>query len=61
MGYVRNDVDFSLKSSNNILEIDAVNNVKAIKEGSASFEASYEGIIEKLTFKFLKILLKKLF
>ena len=54
MGYVRNDVDFSLKSSNNILEIDAVNNVKAVKEGSASFEASYEGIIGKINIQVLK-------
>ena len=54
MGYVRNDVDFSLKSSNNILEIDDVNNVKAVKEGSTSFEASYEGITGKITIQVLK-------
>ena len=54
MGYVRNDVDFSLKSSNNVLEIDAVNNVKAVKEGSASFEASYEGITGKINIQVLK-------
>ena len=54
MGYVRNDVDFSLKSSNNVLEIDDVNNVKAVKEGSTSFEASYEGITGKITIQVLK-------
>ena len=60
MGYVRNDVDFSLKSSNNILEIDAVNNVKAVKEGSASFEASYEGIIGKINIQVLKNPIEKI-
>ncbi len=54
MGYVRDDVNFSLKSSSNILEIDAVNNVKAIKEGSASFEASYDGITGKINIQVLK-------
>ena len=54
MGYVRNDVDFSLKSSNNVLEIDDVNNVKAVKEGSTSFEASYEGITGKINIQVLK-------
>lgn len=54
MGYVRDDVNFSLKSSSNILEIDAVNNVKAVKEGSASFEASYDGITGKINIQVLK-------
>ena len=54
MGYVRDDVNFSLKSSSDILEIDAVNNVKAIKEGSASFEASYDGITGKINIQVLK-------
>ena len=44
MGFVRDNVNFSLKSSNNILSVDPINNIKAIKEGSTTLEASFEGI-----------------
>ena len=44
MGFVRDNVNFSLKSSNNILSIDPINNIKAIEEGSTTLEASFEGI-----------------
>ena len=54
MGFVRNNVNFSLKSSNNVLEIDPGNNIKAIKEGSTSLEASFDGITGKINMEVLK-------
>tara|TARA_B110000116_G_scaffold169645_1_gene146639 strand:- start:2550 stop:4568 length:2019 start_codon:yes stop_codon:yes gene_type:complete len=54
MGYKRDDVLFKLNSSNNVLEVDSYNNVKAIKPGSASIEASYDGISAKIKINVLK-------
>ena len=54
MGYKRDDILFKLNSSNNVLEVDSYNNVKAIKPGSASLEASYDGISAKIKINVLK-------
>ncbi|MEC7877926.1 MAG: hypothetical protein VX499_03075 [Bacteroidota bacterium] len=54
MGFKRNNVNFSLKSSNDILTIDDVNNVKAIASGSTTLEASFEGITGKINVEVLK-------
>jgi len=53
-GFVRNNVNFSLKSSNNLIEIDAVNNVKAVKPGRTILEASFEGITGRINIDILK-------
>ncbi len=44
MGFVRDNVNFTLKSSNDNLKIDQINNIKAVKGGSSVLEASFEGI-----------------
>ena len=49
-----NNVNFSLKSSNDIVTIDDVNNVKAIASGSTTLEASFEGITGKINVEVLK-------
>ena len=54
LGYKRDNVLFKLSSSNNVLEVDNYNNVKAIKPGSASLEASYDGISANIKINVLK-------
>jgi len=48
MGFKRDNVNFSLNSTNDILEIDPINNVKAIKEGKTTLEATYDGITGRI-------------
>ena len=54
MGFIRENVNFSIKSSNQNLEIDDVNNIKAVKPGSVTLNASYEGISGSLNLNVLK-------
>ena len=41
-------LNFSINSTNDILEIDPINNVKAIKEGKTTLEATYDGITGRI-------------
>ena len=54
MGFKRNNVNFSLKSSSDILEIDNVNNIKAISDGNTTLEATFEGITGSINIEVLK-------
>ena len=54
MGFVRNDVNFDLNSSDGILEIDPINNIKAIKAGNTTLEATFEGITGRLNIEVIK-------
>ena len=54
MGFVRENVNFSITSSNQNLKIDDVNNIKAVKPGSVTLNATYEGITGSLNLNVLK-------
>ena len=54
MGFKRNNVNFSLKASNDILHIDDVNNIKAISSGATTLEATFEGVTGKINIQVLK-------
>ena len=61
-GFVRTDVKFDLSSSNNLISIDNLNNVKALKSGKVTLNASFEGIsssiileIEKNPITYIKL------
>ena len=48
MGFKRDNVNFSLNSTNDILSIDPINNIKAIKEGKTTLEATFDGITGRI-------------
>ena len=54
MGFVRENVNFSIKSSNSNLVVDDVNNIKAVKSGNVTLNATYEGITGTLNLDVLK-------
>ena len=54
MGFKRSNVNFSLKSSSDILEIDNVNNIKAVSDGNTTLEATFEGITGSINIEVLK-------
>ena len=54
MGFVRENVNFSIKSSNSNLVVDNVNNIKAIKSGNVTLNATYEGVTGTLNLDVLK-------
>ena len=54
MGFIRENVNFSIKSSNSNLVVDDVNNIKAVKSGNVTLNATYEGITGTLNLDVLK-------
>ena len=56
-GFVRTDVKFDLSSSNDLISIDNLNNIKAIKAGKVTLKASFEGISSSVILEIKKILL----
>ena len=54
MGFVRNDVNFDLASSDDILQIDPINNIKAVGAGTTTLEATFEGITGRMNIEVLK-------
>ena len=54
MGFVRENVNFSIKSSNSNLVVDDANNIKAVKSGNVTLNATYEGITGSLNLDVLK-------
>jgi len=53
-GFVRNDVKFNLTSSNNLISIDNLNNVKAITSGKSTLTAEFEGITSSIVLNIKK-------
>jgi hypothetical protein len=53
-GFVRNDVKFNLKSSNDLISIDNLNNVKAITSGKSTLTAEFEGITSSIVLNIKK-------
>ena len=47
-GFIRNDVKFNLTSSNDLISIDNLNNVKAITSGKSTLTAEFEGITSSI-------------
>ena len=54
MGFKRENVNFSLTSSNDILSIDPINNVKALKAGKTTLEATFEGITGRINIEVIE-------
>jgi len=53
-GFVRNDVKFNLTSSNDLISIDNLNNVKAITSGKSTLTAEFEGITSSIVLNIKK-------
>ncbi|MEE3112936.1 MAG: hypothetical protein VX263_02425 [Bacteroidota bacterium] len=53
-GFVRNDVKFNLTSSNNLISIDNLNNVKAKTSGKSTLTAEFEGITSSIVLNIKK-------
>ena len=53
-GFIRNDVKFNLTSSNDLISIDNLNNVKAITSGKSTLTAEFEGITSSIVLNIKK-------
>ena len=58
-GFIRTNANFTLKSSNNIVEIDNLNNIKAIRTGKTTIEASFDGISNSINVEISKNLVSR--
>jgi len=53
-GFKRENVNFSLTASNDIIEIDPINNIKAVKAGKSTLRADFQGITGILNIEILE-------
>ena len=50
-GFTRFDANIQISSENNLVEIDNLNNVKALKPGNAKLKIELDGVSTSLSFK----------
>ena len=59
-GFTRFDADIQISSDNDLVEIDALNNVKAVKPGNAKLKVELDGVSTSLSFKIKETPISKL-
>ena len=59
-GFTRFDADIQISSDNDLVEIDVLNNVKAVKPGNAKLKVELDGVSTSLSFKIKETPISKL-
>ena len=59
-GFTRFDANIQISSENNLVEIDNLNNVKALKPGNAKLKIELDGVSTSLSFKIKETPISKL-